>query len=249
MLVTLFLSVLGGLGALEIVRRCRRAGLLLPAVGLVFLLESTAAPIVLNDVWREFNLKKPPGRVLVGSQAPAIYRAVQTLPVEAVLVEFPFGSSPYELRYMFYSTQHGRRLSNATAGRSPPAINDGRRSARSWAVIGPGRARQLGATYAIVHERGGGQGKKAACWSAAAAGRPAVDRTRGTLLGRLGGPRLSPGWGGNKKCKARRLPWLRTTRNDPPDLDRIRQETREDLSKFKLLKHGAGADHRAVAPR
>jgi hypothetical protein len=169
MLVALFLSVLGGLGALEIVRRCRRAGLLLSAVGLVFLLESTAAPIVLNDVWREFNLKKPPGRVLVGSEAPAIYRAVQTLPVEAVLVEFPFGSSPYELRYMFYSTQHGRRLSNGYSGALPASYLE-RRTALGAVLSEPDRAwsalASSGASHVIVHERAWrrGKGKKVTAW-------------------------------------------------------------------------------------
>ena len=169
MLVTLFLSVLGGWGALEITRCVRRARLVLSIVSLVFLLESTAAPIVLNDVWRDFDLKKPPARVLVGSATPAIYRAVEGLPAEAVLVEFPFGSSPYELRYMFYSIEHRRRLANGFSG-ALPASYLARRSALGAVLGEPDRAwgalAGSGATHAVVHEAAWrrGKGKKVTAW-------------------------------------------------------------------------------------
>ncbi len=169
MLVSLFLSVLGGWGALEIGRRIRRSRLVLSVVAVAFLLESTAAPIVLNDVWRDFDLKKPPPRVMVGSGTPAIYNAVGALPAEAVVAEFPFGSPPYELRYMFYSIQHRRRLSNGFSGALPPSYRA--RQQVLGAVLGqPDRAwealRSSGATHVVVHEAAWrrGKGKKVTAW-------------------------------------------------------------------------------------
>jgi hypothetical protein len=153
MIVLLFLGVLAGRGVFELVVRRRRVWLW-PAVCVAFLAESAAAPLTLNDVWRDPSLRPPPSRLLLGSETPPVYSAVEQLPAQAVLVEFPFGSPTYELRYMLYSLSHGRALLNGYSGAMPPsyvrnqAISDPLREPdRAWAAV-----TQSGATHAVVHE-------------------------------------------------------------------------------------------------
>jgi len=155
MLVTLFLAVLSGLGVAEILGRARRGGLLVAAAAVLFLLEANPAPIPLNEVWGDPAYKKLPPRVVVGAGAPAIYRALAALPPGRVIVHLPFGSGPWELRYMFYSLFHGQRLVNGMSGASPPAYARNaaeladplRQPERAWRAI-----LASGATHVVVHE-------------------------------------------------------------------------------------------------
>jgi len=169
MIVLLFLAVLAGFGAAGIEGRFRRGRFVTVGLGLLFLIEATAAPIVLNDVWAEPDFRPPPSRVYVGEASPPVYNLVAGLPETAVVVEFPFGSAPYELRYMFYSTKHRRRLVNGFSGslpssylarqavlRRPLAHRD-----KAWAVL-----RTSGSSHAIVHEDSWrrGKGTKVSAW-------------------------------------------------------------------------------------
>ena len=156
MLVALFLSVLAGLGALEILRRERRRGALVVAgVAVLFLLEANPAPIPLNEVWGDRTYKKLPPRVFVGGEAPPIYHALATLPRGSVIVHLPFGSAPWELRYMFYSLVHGQRLVNGASGGSPRSYERNRQEIAD-ALRQPERAWRAivasGATHLVVHE-------------------------------------------------------------------------------------------------
>lgn len=155
MIVMLFLSVLAGLGAAAVERKRKRGAAAVLMVGALFLVEGWAGSIPLNVVWAEADLRPPPPRMRTGRQTPAVYRFVRTLPADAVLIEFPFGATGYELQYMFYSTTHWRRLLNGYSGMFP----------RSYAMRQTyiGRYREdpdtawralamSGARYAIVHE-------------------------------------------------------------------------------------------------
>jgi hypothetical protein len=153
MIVMLFLALLAGRGLLELLHRRPRPWLL-PAICLAFLVESTAAPLTLNDVWKDPALRPPPRRLLTGAETPAIYREVWSLPTEVVLVELPFGSPTYELRYMLYALRHGRALLNGYSGAAPPSYLRNQPLAtplqdpdRAWAALA-----RSGATHAIVHE-------------------------------------------------------------------------------------------------
>jgi hypothetical protein len=153
MLVELLLAVLAGFGALEVEVRKGRG--ILALLGLAFLLEATAAPIPLNSFLKVWAFRTPKARALGGSEAPGIYLWVSKLPKDAVVAEFPFGSPAYDVRYMFYSTRHWRRLLNGYSGIFPPSYPEQRQ------VLGPvledpdkawGALRGSGATHVIVHE-------------------------------------------------------------------------------------------------
>lgn len=160
MLVVLCLAVLAGLGTSAI--RSRWA---IAAAAALAVLESTAAPLVVNDVWSDPALRRPPPRLAIGAAVPAIYRRASELPRSAVLIEFPFGSEPYELRYMFQQPAHGLPLVNGFSG-AVPASYARRRGPLRAVLTEPVRAgqalAQTSATHAIVHE---------SAWGIAAKGR------------------------------------------------------------------------------
>jgi len=155
MIVMLFLAVLGGIAAAAIERRWKRGGAAVALLGGLFLVEASAVPIPLNVVGPEPGVRPPSARLRTGRQAPAVYRFVQTLPDDAVLVEFPFGTFGHDLQYMYYSTIHWRRMLNGYSGFFPRSF-----SARQAQFAGfredPETAWNAltlsGARYAIVHE-------------------------------------------------------------------------------------------------
>ncbi len=183
--VVLFLAVLGAYGAAGLARRLKPVGL--ACVGALFLLESTAAPIMLNDVWSERRLLPPANRALLGEELPAIYRDVMRLPEDAVLLELPFGSYPYELHYMLYSTEHRRRLVNGTSGAFPRSYLDLRskllrvlpESDRVWETL-----RGTVATHVIVHEHAfrGRRGRRLTAWMKGHGARVVAQRGKDVLF-------------------------------------------------------------------
>jgi hypothetical protein len=153
MLVALFLALLCGYGAVALARRFGRRSLLV--VGPILLLETTPAPLLLNDVWAEPGLRRPPERLQLGADLPAIYGHVARLPPEAVIAELPFGSDPWELRYMLASLSHGRRLVNGFSGAQPLAYRRGREALRDpFRKPDAAMAALLAAetTHVIVHQ-------------------------------------------------------------------------------------------------
>jgi len=120
MLVTLFLAVTAGFGAAAIERRFRHGGAMVVSLGLLVVGESFAAPIIVNGTSAEGGYAAPPPRVYTGNQVPPAYGFLKTLPSPGtVVVEFPFGEWGYEVRYMFYSTNHWHPLLNGYSGTFP----------------------------------------------------------------------------------------------------------------------------------
>jgi hypothetical protein len=156
MQVMLFLAVLAGYGVREIEQRTRRAGLVGLAVATLVLVEANAAPIDVNSTPEPDGFIKPPAQLVPGPGTLDIYREVQRLPEDVLLAEFPFGEWSYELRYMYYSTTHWRRLLNGYSGNFPDSyirnatilksLPDSRQN-DSWDVLVG-----AGVTHAIVHE-------------------------------------------------------------------------------------------------
>ena len=72
-----------------------------------------------------------------------------------MLAEFPFGDNAYDLRYMFFSATHRRRMLGGYSGVFPDSWL-ARRSALAQPLAVPDDAwRALeGATHAVVHGRG-----------------------------------------------------------------------------------------------
>jgi hypothetical protein len=138
-------------------------------MALVFLGEATTAPIQLNATWTTAGLNAPPAHLLTGDSLPPVYRAVQSLPAGATLVEFPFGDAQHDMRYMIASATHRRSLVNGYSGGAPQSnrVNTSAFSKpfdlpdAAWAVLSG-----TGATHAIVHEDSyaTGDGRRVSAW-------------------------------------------------------------------------------------
>lgn len=155
MLVMMFLSVVAGYGVARLHRSVRGGVIVCTVLAMLFLFESTSAPIFMNGNWEETDIATPPPKVFTGAEVPEVYRYLATLPDGVVVAEFPFGSEQYELRYLYYSTFHWRKLLNGYSGGFPPEYlrlkgalrNMMTNLDRAWTVLSP-----TGATHAVVHE-------------------------------------------------------------------------------------------------
>jgi hypothetical protein len=156
MIVTLGLAALAALGyaAIDGGRRQYAA----PMAGLLILLEATAVPIPLNQNSTEYGqpgLAPLPASIAIGDDAPPVYRFVAQLPPSSVVIELPLGEPAFDVRYLFYSTIHWKRLVNGYSGGEPldyrfliEAIKDvATRPDRAWQAIVDSSA-----THAVVHE-------------------------------------------------------------------------------------------------
>ncbi len=171
MIVALGLATLAGAGAACLERRGARPALL-AFLGAAILIESAAVPIAMNGndtSYRRSGLAPLPPRVAVGDGVADVYRFISRLPSEATIAEFPFGEVAFELRYVFYSTTHWRRLVNGYSGGGPAEYE--RLAEELGDALGdPDRAWQAlvrsGATHAIVHEASfaGGRGRDISAW-------------------------------------------------------------------------------------
>jgi len=153
---TLWLAALAALGVGAIDRR--RRGAVSVAAGTLILLEAIAVPIPINQNSTQYSqpdLAPLPASIATGPAMPEVYGFVATLPASAVLIELPLGEPAFDVRYMFYSTRHWRRLVNGYSGGAPQdygtlteSLKDvATRPDRAWETV-----LQSTATHAIVHE-------------------------------------------------------------------------------------------------
>jgi hypothetical protein len=165
MIVTLGLAGLAALGIAAIdVRDRPRAGFV---AGVLILIEAFAVPMPVNQnatAYKQPGLTPLPPSVAVGAAAPEVYRFVSQLPAAAVLLELPLGEPAFDVRYMFYSTLHWKRLVNGYSGGFPSSYemlteslkDASTRPERAWQAITASAA-----THVIVHEgsysNGGGR--------------------------------------------------------------------------------------------
>ena len=170
MVVTLGLSALAALGIAAIDDR-RRGYVGIGAAGLI-LLESLAVPLPINQTATQYSQKDlAPLSASVGTGAllPDVYRFAAQLPASAVLLELPVGEPAFDIRYMFYSTTHWRRLVNGYSGGAPEdygllteAMKDAEtRPDRAWEAIATSAA-----THVILHEAAyvNGVGVRLSAW-------------------------------------------------------------------------------------
>ena len=155
MVGTLGLAALAALGIGAIDRRHRSR--ISAAAGTLILLEALAVPIPINQhstQYAQAGLAPLPASI-DAAPAPKVYQFVAQLPASAVLIELPLGEPAFDVRYMFYSTRHWRRLVNGYSGGAPQdygtlteSLKDvDTRPERAWQSIV-----QSTATHAIVHE-------------------------------------------------------------------------------------------------
>jgi hypothetical protein len=152
MLFLFFLGLLAACGVASIRQRSRMAGVMAGTVALLVLIRATPFGVAINQPLPSPGYSPPPSYLTPSRQLPAIYRAVEALPAGAVLAEFPFGDPGYDLRYMYFSGLHGRRLMNGYSGVFPPSYV-ARRTVLAQPLLDPARATRAvaGATHIIVH--------------------------------------------------------------------------------------------------
>lgn len=171
MLSALFLSVLAGLGARALLTtRWRQVAVGVIVAGMAGMLtEAWVAPMRTNQPVipdPRFFVPEPPA---VGRRLNPMYRVVRQLPDSAILIEFPFGESAYEILAVFHAGEHRRRLVNGYSGFFPRSYTD-RVGALHDITINLKRAadvlRASGATHALVHEGAftGGKGRDVSVW-------------------------------------------------------------------------------------
>jgi hypothetical protein len=154
----LFLVALAGLGSARLLRPLSgklRSVAITMALGVLILVESFAAPLPMNLPNRNKTFQRIPQTLETGPGPRGIYRAVAALPTDAVLAELPFGEQASDLRYMYSSTFHWRRLLNGFSGARPPHYPDLaadlsaclRDPPRAWRAL-----ERYPATHVVVHK-------------------------------------------------------------------------------------------------
>ena len=153
MIAAVFLSVVAGYGAVTLMRRHTLA--VAAILTAAFLTEAWFAPMPINLTWGS-SMRDAPPRVFPSTDAPPVYHTVANLRDDAVVAEFPFGDTTWELRYVYYSTVHWKRLVNGYSGGFPQGYR--RRVAllqrvrdnpdAAWRAL-----RDAGTTHVIVHEQ------------------------------------------------------------------------------------------------
>jgi hypothetical protein len=158
MLVTLFFSVLSGLGAARLLasRRTRLAAAIVLAGCFGVVAEAWVAPVPTNlPVGPGDGLTMPPP-IESGRRISPIYRVVRDLPGHVVLVEFPFGDRAYELLAVYYAGYHRRPILNGYSGYFPRSYED-RLGPLGDVLDRPDEAAAVlaesGVTHVLVHER------------------------------------------------------------------------------------------------
>ena len=171
MVAAVFLSIVAGYGVAALMKRVTRRALVAGAIAALFLIESAFAPMPINLSWGDGGVA-PPARVEPRNNAPAVYRALVTLPDARVIAEFPFGDAAWELRAVYYSTVHWKRLLNGYSGAFPQSYKI--RVARLQRIADDPAAawqtlRDAGTTHVIVHEAAyvTGEAEKVETWLAA----------------------------------------------------------------------------------
>jgi hypothetical protein len=154
-LLFIFLGLLASAGVAALEYRVRRTAVALMAAAVLLFLNLASPDVMpLNQPLPSEGLAPPPPYLTPAPQLPPIYRAVDSLRRGVVLAEFPFGDPWYELRYMFFSATHRRRLLNGYSGVFPPSYLARQRVLRR-PTLDPERAAAAlsAATHVIVHRQ------------------------------------------------------------------------------------------------
>jgi hypothetical protein len=173
-LALILLAVAGGFGAACLAARRRAGPGLVSAAVVVFLWQVWPARFQIDVPLPSPDLAAAPDYLRPSPDLPEIYAAVQRLPSDAVLLELPFGDYWYDLRYMFFSATHARRIVNGYSGFFPPSYL-ARQRVLKQPLLDPERAAPAlaGATHVIVHRRAwtDDTGTKIAGWLESLGGR------------------------------------------------------------------------------
>ena len=190
MIAAFFLSIAAGYGVAAIMRRFPRWERVAPLAAVLFVIEAAFAPMTINATWGESGIQ-PPARVEPAPRAPAVYREIAAMSDVKVLAEFPFGDPAWELRYVYYSTAHWKRLVNGYSGGFPRGYsvraarlgNVGANPDAAWQALN-----EAGTTHVVVHRAAFREGEAAVVESwLGARGARLVQQFDGDLLFSLPG--------------------------------------------------------------
>jgi hypothetical protein len=155
MVAAVFVSIVAGAGAASLMRRTRHIALCGASLAAVFIAEAAFAPMPVNVSWGGTYVQ-PPARVEPAVNAPSVYHQLASMPEETVVAEFPFGDLSWELRYVYYSAVHWKRLVNGYSGGFPQGYKT-RAALLQRVALHPDEAwralRDIGTTHVVVHER------------------------------------------------------------------------------------------------
>jgi hypothetical protein len=161
MIVALGLAVLASLALATMASRASRRlqAQLAVIVATLVILESFAAPIPINQnstEYKQHGLAPLPDSLEAGiTGTTAVYTYIAALPDSGAILELPLGEPAFDVRYMFYSTRHWRRLVNGYTGGQPADYRLLDQTLQDL-MTGPERAWRVlassGATHVVVHE-------------------------------------------------------------------------------------------------
>lgn len=123
--------------------------------GVLIAIESFAAPIPVDGNSTSYTRPGLAPLPVLQVDPPPVYDFIASLPADSVIAELPLGEPAFDVRYMYYSTRHWRRLVNGYSGGMPPsyeqldlALQDfGSRPERAWDVL-----RQNRPTHVVIHD-------------------------------------------------------------------------------------------------
>jgi hypothetical protein len=153
--MTLFLAVLAGLGAAELLRLRRAGAGLVVALGLFMWVEAWPGVFPTNVRLAAGAHEITARELRVGDNIAPVYKAIRDNDRPLILLEFPFGVPAWDLHTVFYSGFHKQRVVNGYSGFFPEShlhlqrlFNMRREDPQSaWrALLGSG------ATHVLVHE-------------------------------------------------------------------------------------------------
>ena len=156
MIVALGLAVLAGCACARMDLAARWRFAIWMAAALI-VAEACSLPVTINDAasgYEQAGLAPVPGS-LETETSRLVYGAVARLPDQAAVIELPLGEPAFDIRYMYYSTRHWKRLVNGYSGSEPVEYGLLDQNLRdiftrpdyAWQAL-----RASGATHAIVHE-------------------------------------------------------------------------------------------------
>jgi hypothetical protein len=121
MVTALALAVVGGLAAAELARR-RGGALAAGLLSVAFVAESWPAPVPINLRIDPAPLQPLTEPIPARPAEHPLARAFAALPADAVIVDLPFGSLPYEVWWQYLSIGHWRARVNGYSGDMPPGF-------------------------------------------------------------------------------------------------------------------------------
>jgi hypothetical protein len=155
-IMTLFLAVLAGLGAAEVIARARRFGVaLVIAAGMFMWLEAWPGRFETNIRIGAEGYLLTPRELRTGENLSPIYQTIRDSSQPIALLELPLGAPPWDLHAIFYAGFHRQKLINGYSGFFPESylrlmtVLDRRREdpEGAWRALLGSRA-----THVLLHE-------------------------------------------------------------------------------------------------